>query len=77
MGDIIQFPGPTAAPIPPATILEKAAEREFTSIVVMGFTADGDLYAASSTSDGGEVLWMMERAKRRMHEWADKQEAEE
>jgi len=74
--DIIQFPGPTRAPIPAAQILEHAAAHEFEDVVVLGFTADGALYAASSTSDAGVVFWLMERAKRKIHECADEMERE-
>lgn len=74
MGDVIQFPGPSGAPIPPAKILREAAEQTFEDVVVLGFTTDGDLYAASSTADGGTVFWLMERVKLLIHEWADEME---
>lgn len=55
VGDVIQFPGSSTAPIQPPLILEQAATHEFESVVVLGFTADGNLYAASSTADAGTV----------------------
>ncbi len=74
MGTVIDFPGPTRAPIDPAKILRAASEVEFETVVVLGHTLDGNLYAASSTADGGEVLWLMDRAKRMIHKYADELE---
>lgn len=39
---------------------------ELESVVVLGYTKDGDEYFASSLSDGGTVLWLMERSKTKL-----------
>ena len=36
----------------------------------MAWDKDGDLYFASTMSDGGEVLWLMEQCKKRLLESA-------
>ena len=52
---------------PPERVLDNAP-RDMSGVVVMGYTADGDEYFASSYADGGEVLWIMERCKKRLME---------
>jgi hypothetical protein len=44
-------------------VLQAAIEAKPNFVIVIGQDADGDLYFASSKSDGGEVLWWMEKAK--------------
>lgn len=34
------------------------------SVVIMGWDKDGELYFASSKADGGDILWLMEKAKK-------------
>jgi hypothetical protein len=60
--NVIPFGGVTYAPIPPDTILEKAA-GQLREAVVIGWTPDGELYLSSSTSDLREVNWMLDLAK--------------
>jgi hypothetical protein len=45
-------------------ILRAAIDQELTQVIIIGYTPDGELYFASSKSDGGSVLWDMEIAKR-------------
>jgi hypothetical protein len=60
---VIDLPGITTVPIPPAKILAMAAGQGLTDCVVIGWKAGEELYFASTTSDGPEVLWMLEKAK--------------
>lgn len=53
----------TKLDIPVERILRRASEAGLTEVVVIGFDADGGEYFASSVSDGGGVLWHLERAK--------------
>ena len=48
-----------------------------TSIVAIGFKNDGEFYFASSLADGGDVLWLMELAKRALMDAYDAEEADE
>jgi hypothetical protein len=38
---------------------------------VLGYDAGGDEYFASSYADGGTVLWLMERLKKRLLQVGD------
>ena len=69
--EIIDWPYPTGNDIPPERVLEAAAKKKFQGVVVMGFLENGETYMASSYADGGTVMWLMERTKRSMHEFAD------
>jgi hypothetical protein len=60
--NITNFPGITYLDIPPDRILDQA-KGSLESVVVIGYTKDGEEYFASSVADGAEVLWMMERNK--------------
>ena len=66
MSKVIPFTGITTLDMPPDQILE-AAVGKLEGVVIMGFTADGDEeYFASSYADGGTVLWLLERLKKRL-----------
>jgi hypothetical protein len=60
--DIVNFPGISYLDLPPDRILEGASGK-LDRVVVIGYTADGQEYFASSIADGGEVVWLMERMK--------------
>lgn len=51
-----------------ARVLQAAIDAKPQYVCVIGQDADGGLYFASSKSDGGEVLWWMEKAKRALME---------
>lgn len=71
MGEVIEPSFITTLDIPVERILRKATEAEMTTVVVMGWDKSGDLYFASSVADGGDVLWLMEQAKKRLLEIAE------
>ena len=48
--------------------LYRASEKCLKSVIVMGWTEDGDIYFKSSKADGGDVLWLMENAKKSLLE---------
>lgn len=52
-------------------VLEAAIEADLDEVVVVGYAKDGSEYFASSTSDGGSVLWHFERAKHRLMQLGD------
>ena len=58
MADILQFNGQTVGPVPVDGVLKGAAELQ--DVLVLGWTKDGDFYAASSTGNGPELLWLIE-----------------
>lgn len=61
MSNVIEFGGITKLDIEPDKVLESAKGLE--TVFVVGWDKEGDLYAASSTSNLGELLILIERAK--------------
>lgn len=54
----------TCLDVPPSRVLAGALEANMTKVVVAGYDEHGEEYFASSASDGGDVIWLLERAKR-------------
>ena len=71
MGEVVELGCVTRLPVPPDKILKQAAEGNLTSVVVIGYDADGDFWFASSDADGGAVLWLLELTKKRLFESAE------
>ena len=59
--NVIPFNGITSLDIDPDMVLDEAKGLE--SVIVIGYTKDGEEYFSSSVADGGEVLWQLERSK--------------
>jgi hypothetical protein len=51
----------TDQPVPAQRVLDAARACE--EVLVLGFLPDGTFYCASSTGDGGTLLWWLERFK--------------
>lgn len=68
MGDVVLFTGVTRLDMPADRILEKALKCDcaLASVVIMGYDEAGEEYFASSIADGGTVLWLMERLKKKL-----------
>lgn len=64
--NVVILPVVTSLDIPASRVLDAAGEEDFAQVVVIGRTVDGEEYFASSAADGGDVLWMIERAKHRL-----------
>jgi len=64
---IIDFTGITSLDLDPERVLAKA-QGQLQSVVVIGYDQDGDLYVATSYADGGDMLWALEQAKRKLLE---------
>lgn len=56
----------TKLDIPPDQVLDKAKAKGLTGCVVVGWDKDGGIYFASSIADGGDVLWLLEHAKKQL-----------
>lgn len=61
----------TRLDLPVARILAQAGLQGLTEVAVVGFDADGDFYFAGSQADGGDALWLLEIAKKRLLEIGD------
>ena len=59
---------PTTLDLDVERVLQAAIDAKPKQVWVIGEDADGGLYFASSTSDGGNALWWMEKAKRALME---------
>lgn len=65
--NVVIWNGITKHDLPPDRILE-GARGKLKSVVVLGWDEEGCVYFASSMADGGDVMWLMEWAKRAMLE---------
>lgn len=66
MGDrdnVVILPVVTRLDIPPERVLNGALEADLEAVIVIGVTKDDSHYFSSSLGHGGEVLWLIERAK--------------
>jgi len=52
-------------------VLQAAIDAKPAFVFVIGEDADGGLYFSSSKSDGGTILWWMEKAKKALLEVFD------
>lgn len=71
MGDIVELDVMTHGDIPSEKLLQKAIEGGVTNVVIIGYDPGGKLWFASSDSSCGDVLWLLEAAKRTLFENAD------
>lgn len=62
MGEVVELDVITTLPVPVSRII-KNIPVDMQRILVLGITADGEEYFASSEADGGTSIWDMERAK--------------
>lgn len=69
-GKLVYFNGVTRLDIPASRILENAP-RNMKTAVVIGYDENGEFYFASSAADGGNVLWLLETAKKKLLEIGD------
>lgn len=53
----------TKLDIPAERVLQAALDAGLTDVVITGYDPDGNEYFASSMADGGDALWLLERAK--------------
>ena len=63
--NVVVLPVITRLDLDPERVL-KTAIGEVDSIVLIGYDKEGELYFASSISDGADVLWLMEKVKKEL-----------
>lgn len=66
MSNVIELDVVTRLDIPCERALRRAAEADLQSVIVIGRDKDGELFFSSSMADGGDVLWLMEIAKKEL-----------
>jgi len=64
---VIPFTGITKLDIPADKVIESALGN-LEGVVILGYDKDGQEYFASSYADGGDMLWLLERAKKALLE---------
>lgn len=64
--NVVELPVITKLDIPAKRVLKKALEANLESAVIIGYDEDGEEYFCSSLADGGDVLWLLERAKAKL-----------
>lgn len=65
VSDIIDFDGVTKLDIDPDKVLAGAKEN-LNSVIVIGWDKEDNLYTASSSSSIGELLYLLEVAKKEL-----------
>lgn len=71
MSNVVELQCVTRLNLPPERILAKATDAGLTEVVIVGLGPDGKFWFASSKADGGDVLWLLEIAKKRLLEIMD------
>lgn len=64
MGEVVEPSFITTLDIPVERVLRKATDAKLTKVMVLGWDPEGEMYFAASFSDGGEALWLFEKAKK-------------
>lgn len=72
MGEVIILNNVTSLDIPADRVLDKAFEQmDLKQVVILGYDKDGEEYFASSIANGTEVLWLLERLKKKLLDIVD------
>lgn len=66
MGDVVDLNIVTRLDVDPRRVIDGAAASDLRSVVILGYTEDGDEYFASSIADGADVVWLLERSKHKL-----------
>lgn len=62
--NVIPFGGVTRLDLPTDRVLEEAKGQVVDGgVVVLGWDKEGEVFFSSSIADGGEVIWLLEKAK--------------
>jgi len=62
--NIVDFRGVTFLDMPPERIICRAEKHNFQDILILGYDDKGEFVFLSSKADGGDVLWLLELAKK-------------
>jgi hypothetical protein len=68
---VVPFTGITKLDLPAERIIGGAAKANLDAVVIIGFDGDGDFFFSANKADGGEVLWLMELARKKLMEIGD------
>ncbi len=65
MGKVILMNGITKLDLPIDRVLD-SAKGELEGVILIGYDKEGEEYFASTYADGGDILWLIERLKKRL-----------
>ena len=63
--NVIPLGNVTTLDMPPDRILQQAI-GEMSDVMVVGWDHDGELYVRTNFSDGGAVLWLLEKVRQEL-----------
>lgn len=63
LAEVTVLPVVTTLDVNVNRILQAALDANLSQVVIVALDADGEFYFCSSKSDGGDVLWELEKAK--------------
>jgi hypothetical protein len=72
MGEVIDFPDGTLGDVPVDGVLEGAKLLQM--VCIMGYTADGNEYFASSCGEMEKINWLLDRYKSFLQGVADEEQ---
>lgn len=71
MADLLTFNGISRLDLPAERVLQSAIDAKIKTALVLGYDADGEFYFASTKADGGDIIWLMEIAKKKLLEMTE------
>lgn len=71
MGEVVYFRGITKLDMPAEKVLKEALKADLKSVILCGFTKEGDIWASSSVADAGHAMWLIEMFRKRLLDAAD------
>lgn len=71
VSNVVNLPCITTHDLSTERVLTAALRADLEGVIVMGYAKDGEVYFASTYADGGNVMWLMEWAKRQLLKQAD------
>ncbi len=69
--NVVAFTGITRLDTPPEKVIATAAEADLAEVVIVGVDGDGSFFFASSQADGGDTLWWLAMAQKKLLEMGD------
>jgi hypothetical protein len=61
MGEVVEIGGITALDLPPDRVLRRALDADLESVVIVGYTKDGQEYFCSSIADVAMCMYHLQR----------------
>lgn len=71
MAEHLVFDGISRLDLSAERILQAAIDAKIETAVILGYDAYGEFYFASTKGDGGDVIWLMEIAKKKLLEMVE------